>query len=449
QQLKPSTTLSATNVNQTYGYTTLNQVDSLNGTSYTYDTGDNLTTRGTATLAYDPADELSSQSSGATTTTYTYDGRGNRTQASVGASTIAIYGYDQANRLISYNASGASGPTTAQYTYNGDGLRQSKWVNGGASEQFTWDTAEGLPLLLQDGATQYIYGPGGTPIEQVGGNGTLYYLTDQLGSTRALVDAFGAVQATTTYGAYGALITKTGNLSASANPFGFAGQYTDTESGLVYLRARYYDPATAQFLTRDPLASLTQEPYGYARGNPLNGTDATGLYGFFDALGDTLTAITGFAAGAAQRASTLGSLLATSTEPAVRSAAAGLLRGAGDLSNNPAIDFLAHSKILVPLSIALSFAAAVDSGESVGKALAETTGSTAGGLLGAAAGGFICGLAGVATVGFGLLACGVFIGGLSYLGGKLGGYLGDISYDSVSNLLKSSREQTFELGSLC
>ncbi len=276
QQAKPSTALAATNVNQTYSYTSLNQVSSFNGTSYAYDKSDNLVTRGSAALTYDAADQLSSQSNGAATTSYSYDQQGNRTQASVGGSPTAVYGYDQANRLISYNASGASGPTTAQYTYDGDGLRQSKTVNGGASEQFTWDTAEGQPLLLQDGATQYIYGPGGTPIEQVGGNGTLYYLTDQLGSTRALVDSLGAVLATYTYDAYGTLVSRTGNLSASANPFGFAGQYTDAESGLIYLRARSYDPATAQFLTRDPLESLTQQPYGYVGGDPLNATDPSG-----------------------------------------------------------------------------------------------------------------------------------------------------------------------------
>jgi RHS repeat-associated protein len=58
---------------------------------------------------------------------------------------------------------------------------------------------------------------------------------------------------------------------------GFAGEYTDSESGLIYLRARYYDPTTGQFLSRDPLASITRQAYGYARGNPLGLTDPSGL----------------------------------------------------------------------------------------------------------------------------------------------------------------------------
>ncbi|GAC1541210.1 MAG: hypothetical protein NVS3B12_28620 [Acidimicrobiales bacterium] len=56
-----------------------------------------------------------------------------------------------------------------------------------------------------------------------------------------------------------------------------SGQYTDAETGLIYLRARYYDPATAQFLSRDPLTAMTGAPYSYAADNPLNNTDPTGL----------------------------------------------------------------------------------------------------------------------------------------------------------------------------
>jgi RHS repeat-associated protein len=53
---------------------------------------------------------------------------------------------------------------------------------------------------------------------------------------------------------------------------------TDTETGFLYLRARCYDPPAAQFISRDPITSLTGEPYGYADNDPLNGTDPTGLF---------------------------------------------------------------------------------------------------------------------------------------------------------------------------
>lgn len=61
-------------------------------------------------------------------------------------------------------------------------------------------------------------------------------------------------------------------------------QYSDPESGLQNLRARYYDPTTGQFLTRDLLEQLTQQPYAYAGDDPINGTDPTGLLSLGDVL---------------------------------------------------------------------------------------------------------------------------------------------------------------------
>jgi hypothetical protein len=60
------------------------------------------------------------------------------------------------------------------------------------------------------------------------------------------------------------------------------------ESGLVYvyLRARYYDPATGQFINHDPLSGLTKQPYTYASDNPLNATDPTGAL----TVGSTISA---------------------------------------------------------------------------------------------------------------------------------------------------------------
>ena len=55
------------------------------------------------------------------------------------------------------------------------------------------------------------------------------------------------------------------------------GPVVDAETGFVYLRARYYDPATGQFLTRDTLEAVTRSAYGYVGGNPLNGSDPSGL----------------------------------------------------------------------------------------------------------------------------------------------------------------------------
>jgi len=133
----------------------------------------------------------------------------------------------------------------------------------------------GLPTLLQENATRYVVGPGGLPLELVAGS-TAYsysYYQDQLGSTRGLLGATGRGVASASYSPYGV----TGGYDGVYQPLGYAGQYTDAESGLQYLRARYYDAATAQFLTRDPLESLTGQPYAYANDSPLNYTDPLGL----------------------------------------------------------------------------------------------------------------------------------------------------------------------------
>ena len=59
-------------------------------------------------------------------------------------------------------------------------------------------------------------------------------------------------------------------------PIGYAGGYTDP-TGLIYLIGRYYDPSTGQFLSIDALSDLTDEPYSYGDGNPVDETDPTGL----------------------------------------------------------------------------------------------------------------------------------------------------------------------------
>lgn len=101
----------------------------------------------------------------------------------------------------------------------------------------------------------------------------LYFGSDQLGNTRLLLDRAGVVRASFSYDPYGNVMTSSGSYTT---PLSFGGQYRDAETGFTYLRARYYDPATAQFLSRDPAVATTRSPYGYTQGNPLNGTDPTG-----------------------------------------------------------------------------------------------------------------------------------------------------------------------------
>ena len=211
--------------------------------------------------------EITAAGATASTTTYSYNAQGDRTGISPPGQAAVQLAYDQANRLISYG-------TTATYAYNGDCLRMSKTANG-TTTSFTWDQSGSVPLLLTSGATSFIYGPGGQPIERINSNSTPTYLqTDQQGSVRLLTNSVGAVVGTYTYGPYGNTLSHTGTATIALQ---YDGQYTDAESGFLYLENRYYDPGTGQFLTRDPLLPATGEPYSYADDNPLNAFDPIGL----------------------------------------------------------------------------------------------------------------------------------------------------------------------------
>ena len=268
---------------QTYQYTPNEQVKSATAgstvTTFGYDAADNPTQVGTTNQIFDLANQLcwstaTALPTGATctspatgATTYTYGTEGERTKSVTGPTTTS-YGYDQAGRLTTYG----NGAANTTYAYDGDGLRTKKTV-GSTVTTFTWD-GSATPDLLSDGTTSYLYGPGGIPVEQVGTSATQWYFHDQLGSTRALTDSTGTVTGTYGYTTYGAVSAHTG----TATPLQYAGQYTDVESGLIYLRARSYDPATAQFLTVDPAVDATRSAYGYAADSPLNGMDPTGLW---------------------------------------------------------------------------------------------------------------------------------------------------------------------------
>jgi RHS repeat-associated protein len=239
------------------------------GASYKYDEGNNPTTIGTGTYTYDVANELEK----GTPATYKYDEVGERTKTTPTSGTATTYGYDQAGHLTAVTR--PKGETTPAiedtYAYNGDGLRTSQIISGTESN-FAWDLSAPLPLTLSDGTDNYVYGPGALPVEQLSSEGTPSYLHhDQQGSTRMLTSGTGASTGTATYDAYG---NKTGT---AASPLGYDGQYSDADTGLIYLRARMYDPATVQFMTSDPAQATSLSPYGYARNDPVNEGDPTGL----------------------------------------------------------------------------------------------------------------------------------------------------------------------------
>jgi RHS repeat-associated protein len=105
----------------------------------------------------------------------------------------------------------------------------------------------------------------------------------------------GATPATYAYAAFGSTRASTGTLT---NEVRFSGERTDTESGLEFLRARTYDPATGTFLQRDswgitPTDSQSIDAYAYTANDPANAVDPSGHCGIFDPLGCASDAIGG------------------------------------------------------------------------------------------------------------------------------------------------------------
>jgi RHS repeat-associated protein len=242
-------------------------------TTYKYDAANNPTQIGASTYKYDGADELES-GAGAT---YTYNEMGERTKTTPETGPATTHSYDQAGNLTSVERpkEGATSEIKDTYTYNGEGLRASQTISGTTS-YIAWDTVESAPLILSDSTNSYIYGVGGLPIEQI--NNTTekaqYLHHDQAGSTQFIASETGTTEAAYAYTPYGAIEEHTGT---ATTPFSYDGQYTNSDTGLIYLRAREYDPATGQFLSVDPLASATREPYVYGGDDPLTYRDRSGL----------------------------------------------------------------------------------------------------------------------------------------------------------------------------
>ena len=107
-----------------------------------------------------------------------------------------------------------------------------------------------MPQLLTDGVREYIWGPEGLPLEQVAYSTGLksFFVHDQIGNTRVLMNEASTVVASFTYAAYGGLVQSTGAVTAGT-PVRDGGGDTDSETRFVYLVNRYYDPATGQFTT--------------------------------------------------------------------------------------------------------------------------------------------------------------------------------------------------------
>jgi RHS repeat-associated protein len=103
-----------------------------------------------------------------------------------------------------------------------------------------------------------------------------YYVRDQLGSVRQLVDASGRIRAQYDYDPYGRVSRQRGDIDSDAR---YAGYFQHAQTGLTFARYRAYDATQGRWLNRDPLGEEAGlNLYAYVNGSPANLSDPSGLY---------------------------------------------------------------------------------------------------------------------------------------------------------------------------
>jgi RHS repeat-associated protein len=220
-------------------------------------------------------DELSSE---------TYDQNGNVTAAGGKSFT-----YDSENRLVSMSASGKS----VSMVYDAFGNRVAKTVNGVTTQYLVESDLNptGYPQVFDElnssGVVTRTYTYGLQRISEnlspaLTGNSTWtpsFYGYDGGGNVRQLTSMASSVTDSYEYDAFGNSFTVSGS---TPNNFLYRGEQYDPDLGLYYLRARYYNPLTGRFMSRDPFSGHIQIPqslhrYNYASANPVNRRDPLGL----------------------------------------------------------------------------------------------------------------------------------------------------------------------------
>ncbi|MFL5962076.1 MAG: DUF6531 domain-containing protein [Gaiellaceae bacterium] len=219
---------------------------------------------GTTSYTYDNADELIQ----AGAVNYGYDANGNETSAGSRAFT-----YDLANRVSTTTALG----TTTSYSYDGDGNRLEASTGTGGSQRtdYLWDVNNPLAEIAreQDGNANLIrrFEYGNSRISMTTPTDTFYFHYDASEDVSNVTSSNGTPEWSYTYEPFGGTRTATQqDPNAPANPIGFAQSYLD-QTGLYLLRDREYDPTTGRFTQVDPLPAFGgayTSTYVYANNRP-------------------------------------------------------------------------------------------------------------------------------------------------------------------------------------
>ena len=245
---------------ESYGYNQIGNLTSKNGASYTY--GDSSHKHAVTQVG---------------TINYTYDANGN--MLSGDGRTIVC---DAENRPVSVTKAGV----TTTFVYDGDGNRVKQTV-GSTVTTYVNKYYEKTGTVV---TTNYYLG--GKLIATRKAEVLNYVHQDNLGSTSATSDNTGTLTSTIKYFPYGVSRNSIGTLPTDKL---FTGQRLDT-TGLYYYGARYYDPGIGRFISPDTIVSDPANPqslnrYSYALNNPLKYSDPTGHWPSWSDIGSFLGAV--------------------------------------------------------------------------------------------------------------------------------------------------------------
>lgn len=246
----------------------------MSGTSiyenYSYDHAGNLLTKGNKTFSYNSANQITSSG-------FTYDNNGNMT----GDGTY-IYSYNARNQLIQVKKT-SDNSLVADYKYNYDGLRKSKTVYVGqntGTTSYNWDASGNLVReSTPSGVICYYYDTAGDLIGLKKNNQTYFVHNNLRGDIVSITDTYGNIVSQYHFDPWGKQISYSGSL---IQPFRYASYYYDDETGLYYLKSRYYSPTLGRFLTKDSTKYIklidpqTLNLYTYSNNNPINFVDPDG-----------------------------------------------------------------------------------------------------------------------------------------------------------------------------
>ena len=199
-----------------------------------------------------------------------------------GVTSTFKYGADGLRRQATVNG------VTTDYVYDGQTLIREGFASGGTlstvkatylqgprgSECRIDETNQTEGYYRFDATGAVIKNAQGQPIVFARGV-TKWYVYDGLGSVVGEVDPSGNLTSSPKYDVYGLVRANPGTASSAMGFVGGLGHLSEAGTGLIYMRARYYDPALGRFASEDPGAS-GENWFIYCNDNPVNFVDATG-----------------------------------------------------------------------------------------------------------------------------------------------------------------------------